>query len=212
MKSNELNPLTAVAPVLATSALSAGGAVPAPVAELVRQIKSTEDPVRGKAWQNAGSFGVEAVQPLAEVTSDANFEVARSAVRALWKIVRDAGRPGNAAKQRAIGTALIALLGDGQPDALRREVMWMLSEIGGDDSIEPIARILAQATLREDARMVLERIPGERSLAALKSALETVPVEFRYHLAVSLRKRGVPVQEYPSQKLVPQKKTSIQAL
>jgi hypothetical protein len=53
--------------------------------------------------------------------------------------------------------------------------------------------------------MALQRIPGERSLSALKSALTTVPEEFRYNIAEALRKRGVAITEYPSQKLVPKK-------
>jgi hypothetical protein len=61
--------------------------------------------------------------------------------------------------------------------------------------------------------MVLERIPGEKSLAALQGVLASTPPEFRNHVAHSLRVRGVAVSpdEYPSQKLIPSKQTKVRA-
>ena len=60
-------------------------------------------------------------------------------------------------------------------------------------------------------RMVLERIPGDESLAALKEGLETLPEDFRLHIAQSLRNRGVEVDEnrYPCQKMVPTRATRV---
>ena len=54
--------------------------------------------------------------------------------------------------------------------------------------------------------MVLERIPGDASLGALKEALKAAPEEFKPHLAQSLRARGVDVPDIPCRKLVPAKK------
>lgn len=133
------------------------------------------------------------------------LEVARAAKRGLWKIVRHVGRPGAAAEKNAVVAELLGLLDDTYSTAVRREVLWMLSELAGDEAVAPVARYLTDQQLREDARMVLERIPGEQSLAALKTGLEAAPNDFKIHIAQSLRARGVRVPGLPCQKLVPSK-------
>lgn len=197
---------TVVAAAVATQA-----APPPAVTELVEKIKSPDDAVRGPAWQQAGPLGAPAVKPLAEVATHQNFEVARAAKRALWKIVRHVGRPGADPERQAVVAQLIPLIAQGDPN-VRREYVWMLSEIGDDQAVEPLAALCVDKDLREDARAALQRIPGDKSLAALKSALATAPEDYKPALAVSLRVRGVQVPGYPSQKLVPTKKTDVKAV
>ena len=127
----------------------------------------------------------------------------------MWKIVRHVGRPGADAEKKPAVAALLALLGENWPVALRRDVLWMLSEIAGDEAVPQIAALLKHADLREDARCCLQRIPGQRSLEALRSALASAEGDFRSALADSLRARGVPVPNVPSKKLVPTKQTSV---
>lgn len=182
------------------------------VSKLLAGIKDSDDKVRTKAWTSAGEVGANAVIPLAETMVDDDLEVARAAKRALWKIVRHAGRPGAAKEKRAVETKLVVLLGNNHPASVRREVVWMLSEIGGRNAIKPIARLIKNPELREDARMALERIPIKRSLQALKYRFRNAPEDFKPNMAQSLRKRGVEVDGYPCQKLVPQKKTNLKPL
>ena len=172
------------------------------VDELIRRIKSDDETVRAAAWQEAGPLGAAAVKPLAGVLSTGDLEVARSAKRALWKIVHQAGRPGAETESRTVTAELLSLL-SGSPVQVCREVLWMIAEIGGPDAVQSVAALLANAELREDARATLERIPGEPSLAALKAGLETVAEDFKPAIAHSLRVRGVQVQGYPDQKLRP---------
>ena len=182
------------------------------VDKLISRIKDDSAEVRTEAWQRAGEVGAPAVKPLAEVMTDENLEVARAAKRALWKIVRVAGRPEGGRQKRAVETQLIDLLGESQPVAVRREVLWMLSEIGERSSVRPIAELMANKELREDARMVLERIPLQGAVRALKAGFEAAPEEFKPKIAQSLRKRGEEVAGYPCQKLVPKKKTNVKPL
>ena len=182
------------------------------VDELIAGIKSNSDEERTESWQSAGKVGAPAVKPLAKVMTDDNLEVARAAKRALWQIVRYTGRPGANQERRAVETELTELLGDEQPVAVRREVLWMLSEIGARNSIKPIARLLRNKDLREDARMSLERIPTKRAVAALKAGFEKAPEDFKFNIAQSLRKHGEDVAGYPCQKLVPTKKTDVKPL
>lgn len=174
-----------------------------PLSDLLERIKSSDVHVRGAAWQSAAPYGAQAVRPLAEIAlNHPDFEVVRAAKRALWKIVRHAGRPKADAERKAVEAELIRLLEQGNPD-VRREWVWMLSEIGTNASVQPLARLLHDPNLREDARAALQRIPTRQALAALKAALKTVPEDYRPAVAVSLRARGLTVKDYPSQKLVP---------
>lgn len=152
------------------------------------------------------------VKSLAKVMADENFEVARSGKRGLWKIVRHVGRPGVGDEKNAVAAEMIVLLSDNQPVSVRREVLWMLSEIGGRKAIKPIAALLSNKELREDARMVLQRIPGKRSLAALRAGLKAAPKDFKLNIAQSLRQRGVKVRGLACVKLVPTKKTNVKPL
>jgi len=181
---------------------------------LLERIKSDDPNVRTEAWQAAGSVGCAAIKPLAKIVAEGELEVGRAANRAMWKIVHTAGAPGAGDAKGAVERELIGLLGNDQPASVRREVFWMLSEIGGDDTvaaIRDIPDILDQTEIREDARCCVERIPTEAAVEALKEGLEEAPDDFALAIAQSLRARGVEVdpQQYPCRKLVPTKQTSV---
>jgi hypothetical protein len=180
------------------------------VNDLIASIKEGDDEARGKAWQETSwQVGSPAVAKLADLMADGNFQVARAAKRAIWEIVRYSGRPDNSASRERVVIELLAVLGGDRPTEVQREVMWMLSEIAGDEAVEPVAMRLKNGDLREDARMVLQRLPGNKSLNALKSALESVPEDFKINVAQSLRARGEEVSGYPCQKMVPTRKTKV---
>ncbi len=204
MSTNKLKKASLAAGAVATMA----GTAPAAqrnrgVNRLIAKIESSDAETRTNAWQRAGDVGAPAVQPLAMVMTDDDLEVARAAKRAMWKIVRHTGRPGADTARKAVETKLRGLLGDDQPVAVRREVLWMLSEIGGMRSVKPIAALLSDKNLREDARMVLERIPIRGAVQALNAGFKAAPEDFKPNLAQSLRKRGRKVSGYPCVKLVP---------
>ena len=182
------------------------------VDELMAGIRDDNAKVRTEAWLSAGEVGAAAVKPLARVMSNKELEVARAAKRGLWKIVRHSGRPGAGNERRAVVGELVELLGDEQPVPVRREVLWMLSEIGTRRSIKPIAALLSNKELREDARMVLQRIPSRGAIASLKAGLKAAPEDFKLNIAQSLRQRGVKVSGLPCVKLVPTKKTNVKPL
>jgi HEAT repeat protein len=182
------------------------------VNDLIAKIKDPDDKVRSAAWSAAGRVGAPAVKPLAAVATDpvSELEIGRSAKRALWKIARHAGRPGADAEKRAVAAELLGLLGDGRSVQFRRDVLWMLSEIGGDEAVDAVARLLGQADLAEDARCCLQRIPGEKSVAALKAGLASAGEPLKSALAESLRVRGVVMPDVSSKKFMPLKQTSVQ--
>jgi len=212
MSTNNLTKVSIAAGAAGVMAQTAATARGQGVDELIAGIKSNSDQERTEAWQSAGEVGAPAVKPLAEVMTDNNLEVARAAKRALWKVVRHTGRPKANKEKRAVEKELTGLLGRKQPVAVRREVLWMLSEIGARISIKPITGLLRNKNLREDARMALERIPTKRAVTTLKAAFEKAPEDFKPNIAQSLRKRGEEVDGYPCQKLVPTKKTDVKLL
>lgn len=202
MTTNEIKPAVLMAGAVSVIASASHAAEAVSVTDLVARIKSTDDKVRGPAWQGAGAVGAPAVKPLAALMTDPDFEISRSAKRALYKIVRHAGRPGAKKEAQAVEKELIPLL-QNSAVPVRREVLWMLSEIGGDDAVAPMAALLTDKEVREDARCALMRLPGRKATAALKSAFGSASEEFKSALAESLRARGEKVSGYPSQKLVP---------
>ena len=212
MSTNSLKKVSLAAGAAGMIAQTASTAMGQGVDELLAGIKSDSAEKRTEAWQSAGEVGAPAVKPLAKVMTDDDLEVARAAKRALWQIVRYTGRPGANKERRAVETELTGLLGKDQPVAVGAEVLWMLSEIGARNSIRPIARLLRNEELREDARMALERIPGKRAVTTLKAAFEKAPEDFKPNIAQSLRNRGEEVAGYPCQKLVPTKKTDVMPL
>ncbi len=175
--------------------------------ELLENVQSDNAKTRTTAWQQADTLGAAAVKPLAGLCAQTHQEKARAARRGLERIVRAVGAPGSEPEKSSVIRELLGLLGDDRPVALLRDNLWLLSEIGGDESVPPIAALLNQDDLREDARMALERIPGDTSLAALRKALDVGPKDFRPNIAQSLRARGEAVdpKAYPCQKLVPTK-------
>lgn len=149
-----------------------------------------------------------AVAAMAELMRSSDAETARAGKRQLWEMVRH-GRPGNDEQQKAVVTALLSLIAGDQPASVKREAMWAVSELGGDECVAPVVALLTDEVLRQDACMVLERLPGDKAIEALQAALKTAPDGFRFQVAHSLRVRGIPVDDPPCQKLKPVRQTQV---
>lgn len=142
------------------------------VETLIAGIRSDDPAQRTAAWLNAAKVGAAALLPLAQQMETGSAEVCRAAKNALWKITRAAGAPGATTRSESV-QGLIPLLQPQRSVAVRREVLWMLSEIADDTAVVPIAALMSDTDLRGDCRMVLQRIPGDASLTALKAAAAT---------------------------------------
>ncbi|MGQ9761649.1 MAG: hypothetical protein ACUVQH_07030 [Thermogutta sp.] len=185
---------------------------PLTLEKLLEQLKSDNPFVRRDGWLNAGPLGADALASLAEMAAVGELEISRAANRAMWQIVRYVGVPGRNAERQAVVQALGKLVQNTQlPVQLRRDVVWMLSEIITEEELnESIAlHLLMNADLGEDARMALQRIGGPKSVALLKTAMEKAQGDFKAALACSLRKCHVAVTEPPCPKLIPQKQTRV---
>ncbi len=203
-----------------TAAIAAGVAFAANLAQAgpseaeceawLARLQSEDDKTRAQAWHSAGPIGAAGVPRAAALLTSQNRETVLAATRAVQRIARYAGRPGATNDRVAVIEALLKLLDSKQPSAVRLVALSALSEIGGDESVEAIAALLAEPDLREPARMALERLPGQKSLAALRAALVQAPADFKPNLAQSIRHRGIEVPDVPDAKLTPSKPTQVQ--
>ncbi|MCL2330905.1 MAG: HEAT repeat domain-containing protein [Phycisphaerae bacterium] len=139
---------------------------------------------------------------LAKAMTNPDAETARTGKRLFWQRVRH--------ENEAPVIDLLKLASHSEPPVVRREAIWALSELGGDESVDAAVAMLPNAELREDARMVLQRLPGEKSLDALKAALKKAPDDFKPNIAASLRARGVEVPGIPDDKLKPCRQTKVE--
>jgi len=184
-----------------------------PVDELMAGLRSTNEVTNAAACDSAAEYGAGAVQPLALTMGSPDFELGRRCKRALYRIVRHAGRPGADTEATAVETNLLPLLSkDTLPVQVRRDLVWILSEIGSARAVEPLAALFADKDLRDDARCVLLRLPCPEAFAALKRAFATAPEDFKFALADSLRSRGEHIEGYPSKELIPTAQTTVTPL
>jgi len=65
----------------------------------------------------------------------------------------------------------------------------LLSVVAGEREVPWIARMFADATLREEAVYAIERIPGEASNGALVAAYKTAPDDFKPRILAALGHR-----------------------
>lgn len=175
---------------------------------LIEAIRSPDDKIRGDAWTTAERFGPASIRALAGLLTDPQVEVARAARRALQRVVRHCGRPGAKADRATAQAELISLLQATAP-AVRKEAVWMLSEIGDARAVTAMAGLLGDPETQEDARCALLRMPAPQALKAFRRAWKSASEEFRPALAEALRQLGDKVEGYPSAKLVPNRQTTV---
>ncbi|MBI5092182.1 MAG: hypothetical protein HZB26_07005 [Candidatus Hydrogenedentes bacterium] len=158
---------------------------------LLAGVTNASADARAEAWKSAGPVGAAAIAPLGKHLAGADPGVTKAARAALVTIVAYAGRPGAAPTEgAAVAAELAKLLDKSVPDAARREVLNQLSLIAKDAEVPAIAAVLDEPTLAEDARMALERIPGDASVNALIAALDKAPEQLRGPIAASLAQRN----------------------
>lgn len=185
---------------------------PLTIEKLLELLQSKDPFVRRDAWLAAGPLGAAALPKLADLAAQGELEISRAANRAMWQIVRYAGAPEREDQRRSVMESLGELMLDSnRPIQLRRDMVWMLSEIIKDEETdESIALgLLMDPELGEDIRMGLQRINGPRAVAVLKAGYAKAQGEFKTAIACSLRKCGVAVDEPPCPKLVPRKQTRV---
>jgi HEAT repeat protein len=183
--------------------------ISAELSEFIQSLRQAAEEPNPPPWLDVTRFGPEAVSPLAAMLAEPEIETGRNAKRALYHLVRHNSGPSVEPQRKAIQEQLVTLLE--QPHACR-DALWLLSEIGDDQAVDAIAKCLRKEKYREDARCALARIPGKKSIEALRAAMSNSPEDFRFALADVLRQLGEKISEYPTRKLVPTAQTTVEPI
>ncbi|MFO7974816.1 MAG: HEAT repeat domain-containing protein [Candidatus Hydrogenedentota bacterium] len=158
--------------------------------DFLARIADPNADVRAEAWKAAGAHGARAVKPLAELGASEDPVIAKAALAAIGTITSHAGRPGAPQERHAVAKALAEALDEAADDQLRRELLHYLGLVASDEHVPVLAALLDDPAVGEDARMALERVPGQAATRALLEALESSSEEVQVRVATALARRG----------------------
>ncbi|HSZ55181.1 MAG TPA: hypothetical protein VK797_05940 [Tepidisphaeraceae bacterium] len=160
--------------------------------QVLKEIQSQDAGDWYKATQEAGPLGPEAVKPLADLMKLDDRTKGRAAKLSLQAVVHTAATPGNEEQKKAVAIELLKFASiTSYPRSVRSDLLYWVGMVGGPQQVPGLARLLNDRIIREDARMALERIPGDESLQALQKAAASGPTDFRKNLAQSLHNRAL---------------------
>jgi hypothetical protein len=163
----------------------------ADLTQLVNDIKSSDGKTRLKAQQSAGPVGAQALPALADLAASSDKGVAKAARGAMETVAHYAARPGAGAEAKAVSAELLKIAQTNRPRQVRADAIYLLGFTANDGkTVEYIAELLLNRDLWDEARMALERIPGNAATNALKKAAKTANDEMRPHLEQSLKNRA----------------------
>jgi len=161
-------------------------------ATLLADIRSGDLAVRQMAVEQAPLVGTPAIVPLGLVMASPEPAPAKAAVEALRRIVHNCARPKAPRERIAATRALLALAGSDRPTHVRAEALYLLGFVASADTAASLAAYLSDSSVREDARLALERIPGARVDAVLRRALTSAPADFGAAIQQTLDARRRP--------------------
>ncbi len=161
--------------------------------EFLVRIAGPQADLRAEAWKSAGPLGASAVLPLARLAETGEPEIREAVLRAIDVVTAYAGRPGAQEEQRAVAQALVEAVQSSDDTQLRREFLHYLGLLASDPEVPVLARLLEDPATGEDARIALERIPGDLATRALITALRSASSEsVRLRLVDALARRQAP--------------------
>ena len=126
-----------------------------------------------------------------------------SAVRSFKRLEHGAigaFHPGADVEARSAAAQLLQLAAPGNPRLVRADALELLGIVGGDAEVKPLAELISDREVGEDARMALERIPGKAAEEALKAAGKTSDSSRRVAIDLSLRHRKMRRSELGTKK------------
>lgn len=154
----------------------------------IARVKTGDEAAREAALGDAPKLPPSAIVPLAELMAGEDLGAGRAAQEGLRRIAYASMSNGT---HEAVAAELVKLIGPGHPRAVRSDALMMLGFCGSAAAVAPIAALLEDADIREDARMALERIPHPAAARALRAALRRVPADYRPAIQQSLRHKSL---------------------
>lgn len=156
------------------------------IEQFLTDIKSENPDTRYDAVKRAGTVGARVVPQLGDLLDSENPGIAKSACEALRTHVHGAAKNWDRRKRANVMNALIRLLENSPSKKARVEALRHLSTIGDADAVPPVAELLTNKELQEEAAYCLERIPGEESTKALLDALLQISGDFKLRILAAL--------------------------
>ena len=157
--------------------------------KFLSDLQSDNADTRFAAWRAAGDTSPGVIPELGKIASSSDPGVAKAGREALTSLTHTVGKDVNAPNRAGVVQGLLALAGDGNALPVRVHAVRLLSNIGGDDAVPGVAKLLSNAHLREEAVYALEQIPGEASIDAIVAACKTAPDDFKPRLLAALGHR-----------------------
>jgi hypothetical protein len=157
--------------------------------KLLAGLKSESADERYAAWVAAANADPEVIPEIAKLLEAPTPGVRKAADEALKKIVHSLGKPTGTPRRGRAVLALLALAAPKQPKWTRTVALRHLSLVGGDECIEPVAKMLREPEIQEEAVFCLERIPGAASDQALMAAFADVKADFKPRILAALGHR-----------------------
>lgn len=159
--------------------------------KFLNDLKSGDKDVRFAAWRKAGEAPASTIPELGRLAGGNDPGVAKAAREALATMAHSVGKATSAPNRAAVVQGLIGLAQGAGAAPVRAHALWLLSHIGGDESVPVAAKLLADAALREEAAFCLERIPGAAAEKALIAAYREAPDAFKPRILYALGHRRV---------------------
>jgi len=153
--------------------------------EFIGRIRSENKDSRFDAWRAAGSESPDNLPELAKLAASENLSIAKAAREAMTTMTHAKRDAAVASQLTAIGTSAA------YTTPVRTHALRLLSLVGEADAVAPVAKLLTDGDLREEAIFCLERIPGKESEAAMLTAATQVPADFQDRVIAALGHRKV---------------------
>ncbi|HOJ33095.1 MAG TPA: hypothetical protein PKY35_13300 [Candidatus Hydrogenedentes bacterium] len=160
-----------------------------PPDQILKNLSSPDPDVRMTAVKQAECLELADIPSLLQLIGDANFEVSRTAKMALDRVVASCGQVGKEEQKKQVTQALTDMLSSTLATEVKREILRRLGILGDDSAVAAIRKLLLDEHLGEDAKMALERIPGESSVCALVEVLPQASPQMQISILGSLKKR-----------------------
>lgn len=158
------------------------------VSDLTKQLAGDDAEARRTAWETLAQQGPDAIVPVGALFASDDPAVRRAAHLAMEAIVARASAPDGA--RAAAAEALLTLLQADLPATEKRIVLRYVSLVGSDESVAPVAALLTDTDLGEQARETVARIPGAAARVALEERLMSGDPAVAIAAADALAQRG----------------------
>ncbi len=157
------------------------------VRELVRQLQSDDESQRVGARQMLSREGLPAAKLLMPALRDDRLNVRWTAFNVLRDIAYELSAPGRDAERRELTNDFAAMLNASESVRTQTQILRLISVCAPDDwDVAPVAALLSNAELREEARGALQLIGSASARGGLAHALQSADDRFRVALLDTL--------------------------